>query len=188
VRIRLDKLFGPVLYGTDDVDPFVVAEKVWVTCNRNFLAFLKEVPADRQLRVYYEELVTHPEPVMRGVCEFLGLPYDPAVIEPYDNKRERMISGIGDPNILKHDRVDAALSETWKRVKLPWRLGEPALQLAAELGYELPAEATAPESAPVATDLLALADADKIASLIERAKDLSPEEVQALLAHLEKAS
>jgi phthiocerol/phenolphthiocerol synthesis type-I polyketide synthase E len=186
VRIRLDKLFGPVIYGSDDVDPFVVAEKVWVTCNRNMLAFLQQVDPERQLRVYYEDLVSQPEAVMRGVCSFLGLPYDPAVIEPYDNKRQRMISGIGDPNILKHDRVDARLSEAWKKVKLPWRLGEPAHQLAAELGYELPAEAETSAPPPMETSIFDGKDAAKIARLIERAKQLSPSEVQALLEERRK--
>src|SRR5262249_55966713 len=119
VRIRIDKLFSPVIYGSDQVDPFVVAEKVWVTCNRNMLTFLKQVEPERQLRVYYEQLVSRPEVVMPGVCDFLGLPFDPAVTQPYDDRRERMIAGNGDPNLLRHDRVDAALSETWRKVKLP---------------------------------------------------------------------
>jgi hypothetical protein len=186
VRIRIDKLFGPVIYGSDDVDPFVVAEKVWLTCNRNMLTFLQQVDPARQLRVYYEELVSRPEEVMRGVCAFLDLPYDPAVIQPYDNKRERMISGIGDPNILKHDRVDAALSETWRKVQLPYRLGAPAQQLAAELGYELPAESAAAPPAPDEHSSLAMPDAAKLARLIERAKQLSPAEAKALLDELER--
>ena len=186
VRIRLDKLFGPVIYGSDEVDPFAVAEKVWVTCNRNMLTFLQQVEPECQLRVRYEQLVSHPEEVMRGVCDFLGLPFDPAVIEPYDNKRERMISGIGDPNILKHDRVDANLSETWRKVRLPYRLGEPAQRLAAELGYELPAESEAAPSTPAEPSLFDLGDAARLASLIERAKQLSPAEAQALLEELER--
>ncbi len=182
VRIRLDKLFSPVLYGADDIDPFVAAEKVWVTSNRNLLTFLQGVEPARQLRVYYEELVSQPEVTMRGVCDFLEIPYDPAVIQPYDNKRERMISGIGDPNILKHDKVDAKLSETWRKVTLPWRLGEPAQQLAAELGYELPAELKA---APAEQSLLDLVDAAQLSDLMASVQDLSPEEVKAMLAVME---
>ncbi|HEU4323397.1 MAG TPA: SDR family NAD(P)-dependent oxidoreductase [Roseiflexaceae bacterium] len=171
VRIRLDKLFSPVLYGSDEADPFVVGEKVWLTSNRNLLNFLKGVDPARHFRVYYEDLVSRPEQTMRGVCDFLEIPYDPAVIQPYDNKRERMISGIGDPNILKHDKVDAQLSETWRKVKLAWRLGEPAQQLAAELGYELPSEAE-----PVdATGQQSLLD------LMSSVEQMSPEEVKAML-------
>ncbi|HLF24981.1 MAG TPA: SDR family NAD(P)-dependent oxidoreductase [Anaerolineae bacterium] len=188
VRIRLDKLFGPVIYGSDEIDPFVVAEKVWVTCNHNMLSFLQQVAPERQLRVYYEELVSQPEEIMRGVCDFLGLPYDPAVIQPYDNKRERMISGIGDPNILKHDRVDARLSEAWKRIKLPWRLGDPARQVAAELGYELPAESEAPIEPLVDTSFLEEGDAAQLLRLVETVKQLSPDEVKAMLAEVESSS
>lgn len=185
VRIRLDKLFSPVIYGSDDIDPFVVAEKVWVTSNRNLLTFLHDVDDSRQLRVYYEQLVSRPEATMRGVCDFLELPYDPAVIEPYDNKRERMISGIGDPNILKHDKVDARLSETWRKVKLPWQLGEPARQLAAELGYELPADSAA---ATGEQRLLELADAEQLGELMASVQQLSPAEVQAMLTAMESDS
>ncbi|HEY0733778.1 MAG TPA: SDR family NAD(P)-dependent oxidoreductase, partial [Herpetosiphonaceae bacterium] len=184
VRIRLDKLFSPVIYGSDDVDPFVVAEKVWVTSNRNLLTFLQDIDQGRQLRVYYEQLVSQPEATMRGVCDFLELPYDPAVIQPYDNKRERMISGIGDPNILKHDQVDARLSETWRKVKLPWHLGEPAQQLAAELGYELPAESASTGE----QSLVDLVSADQLAQLMASVQQLSPEEVQAMIAALESSS
>ena len=121
---------------------------------------------------------------MRGVCEFLDLPFDPAVLQPYDNKRERMISGIGDPNIMKHDQVDAKLSETWRKVKLPWRLGEPAQRLAAELQYELPAEAEL-ASAPTPADRLAEGkDAEKIASLMASVAHLSDAEVKLMLEKL----
>ncbi|HEX6290948.1 MAG TPA: SDR family NAD(P)-dependent oxidoreductase [Herpetosiphonaceae bacterium] len=185
VRIRLDKLFSPVLYGSDEVDPFVVAEKVWATSNRNLLTFLQQVDDERHLRVYYEQLVSQPEATMRRVCDFLELPYDPAVIQPYDNKRERMISGIGDPNILKHDTVDATLSETWRRVKLPWRLGEPAQQLAAALGYELPAESA---SASDEQRLLDLVGANQLTDLLASVQQLSPEEVQAMLAAMESST
>jgi phthiocerol/phenolphthiocerol synthesis type-I polyketide synthase E len=184
VRIRLDKLFSPVIYGSDDVDPFVVAEKVWVTSNRNLLTFLHEVEDERQLRVYYEQLVSQPEATMRRVCDFLELPYDPAVIQPYDNKRERMISGIGDPNILKHDKVDAKLSETWRKVKLPWRLGAPAQQLAAELGYELPSESAVSGE----QSLLELVGTEQLTDLMASVQQLSPEEVQAMLAAMESSS
>ncbi|HEY0738301.1 MAG TPA: SDR family NAD(P)-dependent oxidoreductase [Herpetosiphonaceae bacterium] len=184
VRIRLDRLFSPAIYGSDDVDPFVVSEKVWTTSNRNLLTFLRDVDDDRQLRVYYEQLVSQPEATMRRVCDFLEVPYDPAVIQPYDNKRERMISGIGDPNILKHDQVDAHYSETWRKVKLPWRLGAQAQALAAELGYELPAEAEANGE----QQLVDLVGADQLAQLMASVQELSPDEVQALLAAMESSA
>jgi hypothetical protein len=64
-------------------------------------------------------------------------------------------------------------------------LGEPARQLAAELGYELPSESEA-QSPPEDTNLFGMEDAAKIASLIERAKQLSPAEVQTLLAEMDR--
>ncbi|HEY5960769.1 MAG TPA: sulfotransferase, partial [Polyangiaceae bacterium] len=185
-RIRLDKLFSPVIYGTTEVDSHVVAEKVWVTSNRNTLAFLQQVDPERQLCVRYEELVSRPAEIMRDVCAFMEIPYDPAVIEPYDNKRERMISGMGDPNILKHDKVDANLGESWRQIHLPWQLGEPARQLARELQYELPNETETPLVAVLDKELLRSGDASQLASLMENVTQLSDEEVRLMLEKLER--
>ncbi|CAG0937721.1 phthiocerol/phenolphthiocerol synthesis type-I polyketide synthase D [Thermoflexales bacterium] len=185
-RIRLDKLFSPVIYGTTEVDSHVVAEKVWVTSNRNTLAFLQHVPPERQLCVRYEELVSRPEEIMRGVCDFMEIPYDPAVIEPYDNKRERMISGMGDPNILKHDKVDAQLGESWRKIHLPWQLGAQARQLAHELQYELPNETETPYLTILDKDLLLTTDTTKMAGLMENVAQMSDEEVKLLLEKLEQ--
>ena len=78
----------------------------------NTLTFLGYVEPDRPLYVHDEELVSQPEEIMRGVCDFIGIPFDQAVIQPYDDKRERMIPGRSDPNTLKHDEVDASLGES----------------------------------------------------------------------------
>jgi hypothetical protein len=141
VRIRLDKLFGPVLYGSDQTDSHVVAEKVWVVCNQNLLDFSRQVGPERCHFIRYEDLVGDSRRSMAALCDFLAIPFDDCVLQPYDNKPERMITGIGDPNIMDHDRIDPQLGQAWQRIKLPHQLGEPARRLAAEFGYELPAEA-----------------------------------------------
>jgi hypothetical protein len=187
LRIRLDKLFGPSLYGGDDVDPYVVAEKVWVTSNSNVVEFLKQVDPTRQLRVRYEDLVSDPRHIMQGVCDFLQLPFDEAVLQPYDDKRERMITGLGDPNILQHDKVDARLGEAWKKIKLMYQLGPAARRLADELGYELPEE-SGQRSVPVAENNLAeQGEAEKLAQLLKNIEQLSPEQAKAMLEKMEGA-
>ncbi len=184
VRIRLDKLFGTVIYGSESADPHVVAEKVWVTCNSNVRAFLQQVDPQRHYLLRYEDLVGDSERAMRDLCAFLELPFDPAVLQPYDDRRERMITGIGDPNILQHDKVDARLGEVWKRIRLPRRLAQPAQRLAAEFGYALPVEA-APPSADEPGDLLAEADPVALAAMVDQVSQLSPEEVQRLIKELQ---
>jgi hypothetical protein len=41
----------------------------------------------RAIKVRYEDLVAEPEPVIRRVLAFLGLPFDPCVLAPEENRR-----------------------------------------------------------------------------------------------------
>jgi len=175
LRIRLDKLFGPSVYGADDVDPYVIAEKIWVTCNGNVRTLLQEVDPQHQYLLRYEDLVKDPRGIMGELCEFLEIPFDEVVLQPYDNKRERMITGIGDPNILEHSAIDPQLGEAWRQIVLPHQLGEPARRLAAEYGYELPT-ASAPEPD--------LAEDDMLARILQAVDQLSQEEAQEMVAAL----
>lgn len=184
VRIRLDRLFASVIYGTEDVDPHVVAEKVWVTCNGNVRALLEQVDPERHHTVRYEDLVSKPEQTMRHLCDFLDIPFDRAVIQPYDDKRERMITGIGDPNILQHDNVDAQLGEVWRKIRLPHQLGLPARELAEVFGYELPAEQAPTIVEDGLENLIDMTDADTLAQMMQHIEQLSPEEAQKLLNKL----
>ena len=88
-------------------------------------------------------MVAAPERHSRAICEFLGVTFEPGVIEPYRGKR--MTDGIhdvslsiGDPNFLKHDRIEAGLIEDWK-VRWPenLRLSARSVTLAARLGYQI---------------------------------------------------
>jgi len=147
LRGRFDRLVGPNLFEETDADPYVIAETVWAMSNENLLEFLVEVEQERQHLVRYEELVSDPVSVMTGLCQFLGVPFDEAVLEPYDGRRERMtgsLGDVGDPNFFQHNRVDASRGEAWKRIRLPRRLDESTEELALQLGYELPATGTLP--------------------------------------------
>ncbi|HEX6290282.1 MAG TPA: SDR family NAD(P)-dependent oxidoreductase [Herpetosiphonaceae bacterium] len=185
VRVRFYTFFGPVIYGRDDVDPHVVAEKVWVMCNQNMLDFFKQIDPARYHFVRYEDLVSQPRRVMQDVCDFLELPFDEAVLQPYDHRKERMISGIGDPNILRHNTIESALGEAWRSIHLPRRLGAHARRLAAELQYELPAEAALPAASVVPLAPSALDDPEHLNTLLQTVQSLSDAEVQALLGQLE---
>jgi len=75
---------------------------------------------------------------MSSVCRFLDVPFHEAVLQPYDGSRARMSGGLGDPNILQHNRIESGLGEAWRKIKWPRRLDVATQQLAARLGYELP--------------------------------------------------
>ncbi|MEC4805692.1 MAG: hybrid fatty acyl-AMP ligase/type I polyketide synthase [Jaaginema sp. PMC 1079.18] len=139
-RLRMDKLMGQ-----DRGNPYILAEQVWHTCNANILDFSQTLEGDRYLLVYYEHLVKQPEKVMRQICQFLGIDWAEAAIDPYEGSR--MVDGteanslsIGDPNFRDRRQLDPSLADVWQTVKLPRPLGKKAKMLAQQLQYELPGD------------------------------------------------
>ncbi len=173
VRNRFDKLFGPSLFEEKDVDPYVVAEVVWDAANRNLLQFFDQVDPARVFFVRYEDLVHDPARMMQDICRFLGIPFTDEVLKPYDGRRERMITGLGDPNILDHKHIDEKLGNAWQGIQLPRYLDASTREIATKLGYELPEQAPAP-----------IADVEIEKQLLENLDQLSDAQVQALLAQM----
>ena len=134
VRNRMEKLFVE-----ENVDPWAFAEQVWTTCNSNISELTRQIGSHRCHVVAYEELVQAPERVMRDLCAFLTIPFEGAVLRPYENNR--MLAGPGDPDISTHDAIEARGAEQWKSILLPRSLNAKTQQLASSFGYELPAEA-----------------------------------------------
>lgn len=144
LHVRLDQQFSSSLFDEPNPDPYIVAETIWATANRNLTTFLKDVDPARQRLVRYEDLVQEPERIMRDLCALMDLPYEPALITPYDGRRERMMGGIGDPNILTHTGIDPTLADKWREITLPRRLDPSTKKLAEQFGYELPDNYEAP--------------------------------------------
>ncbi|HEV3076162.1 MAG TPA: alpha/beta fold hydrolase [Thermoanaerobaculia bacterium] len=147
VRLRMETLIGAA--GEAPVD---VAEEVWRRSNSNLEAFLAGIQPERRLLVRYEDLVREPEMVARRICAFLGIEWDPAVLDPYHG--ERMTDGltdrslpIGDPEFLSHDRIDPGLALHVQASFLPRPLRPETLELARRFGYPLGAPAAASELA-----------------------------------------
>ena len=139
-RMRMDKLVG------SNSDPYQLAELIWRDSNQNIIEFAENIDPDRYHLVYYEDLVSKPREVLSGICNFLEIPFDEAVLTPYQG--DRMTDGVnakamslGDPNFLNHRSIDPRLAETWNKIELPANLGKYTQQLAKQLKYELPQEA-----------------------------------------------
>jgi aryl carrier-like protein len=135
VRNRFEKLFTG-----EDVDPYLLSERIWTTYNRNILEFSKKIDAHRYHLVPYEDLVREPKKMMKNLCEFLGISFEESTIKPYDGKK-RMIGGPGDPNIFQHDKIESNLGDVWKKISLPRPLSKDTQRIAAQLGYILPQDA-----------------------------------------------
>lgn len=138
-RMRMDKLIG-----SKSSNPYRVAEEIWMTTNHNILNFLQHsVEPNRYHRVSYEQLVQQPQTVMEGLCEFLQIPFEKSLMQPYEGKRMRdgvrpRSMPIGDPNFAKHKGIEGQLARAWKAIELPHSLQESTLKIAKQLQYELP--------------------------------------------------
>lgn len=141
VRMRFHRLLGRHWLAWDD-NAWLYAEKLWTTANLHILGFLEHVEPARQLRVVYEELVTNPEVVGRRMCEFLGVPFDAAILSPYDGARDTLDytgkgAAIGDVNFLRHSAIDASLAGLSTSIHPPQRLGDATQRTAEQLDYRI---------------------------------------------------
>ena len=122
---------------------FPAAQDLWVVPNCNILCFLSEIDPRQHVRVCYEELVRDPEAVMHALCEFLGVEFESVLLEPYSGNRmtdgvRGRFQSLGDPNFLKHTRIETELSEAWKDRTLPMQVDRETRELGKQLGYDLP--------------------------------------------------
>jgi pimeloyl-ACP methyl ester carboxylesterase len=148
VRNRMHKIFD-----ITTEDPYQLGEQVWQTSNRNIATFLAGIDPARHWALRYEDLVINPAATMAELCEFLDIPFDPAVLAPYTG--QRMTDGVraeslavDDPNFRQRDRIDAALANVWQSIQLPQPLTPTSQVTAQQFGYPLPQEAESTETSP----------------------------------------
>jgi hypothetical protein len=139
VRMRFHRLLVNHS-GVWDENPWLFAEKVWSAANRNITRFLSEVPEARQHQLRYEDLVANPRETLPALCDFLGVGFDPAVLNPYGGDRmthrgtkDRFT--IGDPNLLTRTGIDPSLAERWRDLPRLPPAGDVTRDLAARFGY-----------------------------------------------------
>jgi hypothetical protein len=94
----------------------------------------------------YERLVREPEPMLRGLCDFLGEPFAPAMTEPASVAEVAVPAGK-----TWHERTRAAVSDervaSWRRRLTPAETGLCEAVLGRRLsacGYELSGASSAP--------------------------------------------
>jgi len=140
---KLDRFFPFMWRNRASFSPEEFAELNWLLCNRNITEFLSAIPVERQLAVRFEELVEAPRPTMVRVSEFLGVPFDQEMIEPYKEKDQRMTVGAakvsrmaGDLKFYLHQKIDPEASTRWKRFDTGEGLSDLTWDLARSLGYQ----------------------------------------------------
>lgn len=136
-----------------------LAELVWTSSHETVNGFLADVPAGRKALIRYEDLVRHPERVLREVCDTIGLEFHSNLLHPYDDLETKMVDGIhevsapmGDTHLLEKSGVDATKADDWRGVLRDDFLSERTWHLAEQFGYERPAE-TPQAPSEVTTDI-----------------------------------
>lgn len=121
-----------------------LAELTWLVSHENILAFLAEIPANRQFRLKFEDLVNQPQESVEQLCNFLGLNLQPEMLEPYKDKSQRMTDGVnvvsemsGDLKFHLHHRIEPDAADRWKQYHSVDFLGDLSCELAQSLGYEV---------------------------------------------------
>ena len=119
-----------------------MAELLWWQCNQNIVDFLATIPAERQHCVKFEDLTAQPRATVQAMCDFLGLPVDGAMLDPYQDKQRRMTDGVhaeghmlGDIKFHTHQKIDAQVAESWRDTYKEDFLSPDTWALAGRLGY-----------------------------------------------------
>lgn len=131
---KADQARGTNLSGT--VDP----ERVWLTTNRNIVAFTRGLPLGQAMHVQGEMLLGDLGTWLPQICEWLGLSTAPEALAAVEHPERSPYACPGpanaalgnDPNFLEHPAFD-------RRPIPPASLdgfSRPTLKLARELGYE----------------------------------------------------
>ena len=119
-----------------------LAELTWLLAQQNVRESAEDVPPGRWLQVRYEDLVVQPEAVLRRMCDFLGIAYEDAMVNPYDDMDRRMTDGVatasrmsGDLKFHLHNAINPDAAVRWRRFYSEDVLGRETRELAAALGY-----------------------------------------------------
>jgi Sulfotransferase family len=99
----------------------------------------QRIGADRYREIRYEDLVADPEPVLRGVCEFFELTYEPSMLR-YHERADELLDGLRFTHHVQGIRRPPARDVRDWRANLPDHevqlFGALAGDLLDELGYE----------------------------------------------------
>ena len=146
-----------------------LGELTWLISQQNIRDFLQEIPTERQHRMTFEELVREPRTVLDSVCHFLGLAFHPDMLQPYQDKQQRMTDGIyqvskmvGDPKFHTHKQIEPQTAERWRNTYSADFLGEITWEMAESFGYPKMALAESHQAPSILTSpLVTLQPGDK---------------------------
>lgn len=118
--------------------PRAAAEMNWLLSHQNILNLLGHLGTDRLIRIKYEALVMQPEDTMKSLARFLGIDFDPSLLDPYSGERmTRYSSGrvAGDKKFHLRNSIDRNAGTGARRLPEDGELLPETIELARSLGY-----------------------------------------------------
>jgi hypothetical protein len=108
---------------------------MWCEITARLSRFAADHP-DNSLSIKYEDLAAEPEVTMRRVFEFIGVDFDPALVESALTRRENI--GPGDFKAYQRAKVDTSSVDRWKKLSADTRsrIGAILNPTLESLGYE----------------------------------------------------
>jgi acyl transferase domain-containing protein/acyl carrier protein len=121
-----------------------LAELLWLQSYRNLRDFMALVPPERRHALRFEDLVAEPRAAVEKLCRFLGVDFEPALLDPYRDGDRRMTGGLhadsrplGDLKFHGFKAIDPAAADRWREDYRTDFLGAPTRELAEFFGYHL---------------------------------------------------
>jgi acyl carrier protein len=119
-----------------------ISELTWLISHENILEFFQDIPENRKLTLKFEDLVADPESSIRNQCQFLGLEFEPEMLNVYNEKQQRMTDGVrqasemsGDLKFHLHTGIEPNVANSWKRDQITDYLADRTWKVANFLGY-----------------------------------------------------
>jgi FkbH-like protein len=173
---KLDQIFFNRV-GIDTEVPFTcreVGEMVWSIDEQNIAEFLKDIPSDRQYKVRFEDLVSEPQQKLQEICQFLGLEFQPEMLQLYQEKNKRMTDGLradsrmlGDMKFHSHKTIDPQVAEKWRKHYKSDFLGDVTWEIAKSFNYE-PIEQKSSNKIEINSNYLTPANAKELLAKLDR--------------------
>ncbi len=132
-----NEMFIRELYGYVQKTPYPhnAYMAAWIEVTRRLIEFVTAHPENSCL-IRYEDLLDQPEEVMQALLDFLGEPFDPALIESAPRHVGHI--GLGDWKTYEKDSLDRSSVGRWKNLspEILQRIAPMANPVLTELGYD----------------------------------------------------
>ncbi len=142
IEAKLDKNFFRYKH---DFTRRELGELIYIISHQNINRFLQNIPAERQFRMKFEEMVVNPYEEMIRLCHFLEIDFDPDMLNPYQG--DKMTDGVtgnsqmvGDFKFYLRKNIDTGVTDRWRKNHKQDFLSDTGWELAKNFNYPVEKE------------------------------------------------